>query len=154
MRGLMIGVIGAGDCTEEEADLAADVGREIARRGGVLVCGGRGGIMAAAAHGAKEVGGLTVGILPGPDIREANPNIDVRIATNMGQARNAIITQTAQALIAIVGGYGTLSEMALALKLGKTVVALLPRFDVPGAVVAEDAVQAVDVAFESARKQA
>lgn len=149
MRGPMIGVIGAGSCTDEEAELAVEVGREIARAGGVLVCGGRGGIMEAAARGAKEVGGLTVGILPGPDIREANANIDVRIATNMGQARNAIIAQTAQAFIAIVGSYGTLSEMAMALKIGKAVVALRPRFDVPGVRVAEDPARAVRLAFEA-----
>ncbi len=139
----MVGVIGGGVSSPIEEELAAGVGREIARRGAVLVCGGRGGVMAAAARGAKEAGGLTVGILPGPDIRDANPYIDFPIATNMGQARNAVIVHTAQALIAVSGGYGTLSEIALALKIGKGVVALSPRFDIPGVRLAEAPEEAV-----------
>ncbi len=99
----------------------------------------------AAARGAKEVGGFTVGILPGPATNDANPYIDFPIASNMGQARNAIIVQTADALISISGGYGTLSEMALALKIGKGVVALQPRFTIAGvhqALTPRDAVRA------------
>ena len=142
MYGPLIGVIGAGACSEEVAQLAREVGREIARRGAVLLCGGLGGVMAAAARGAKDAGGITLGILPGPSIQDANPYIDIPVATNMGQARNAIIVQTAQALIAVAGGYGTLSEMALALKIGKTVVALRPQFEIVG-------VQRVDTAKDA-----
>ena len=143
MRGPFIGVIGAGRSSASLDELAAEVGREIARNEAVLVCGGLGGIMAAAACGAKEVGGYTVGILPGPTREEANSYIDFPIATNMGQARNAIIVQTADVLIAINGGYGTLSEIGLALKIGKGVVALLPRFSIAGMCLAQDPREAV-----------
>lgn len=137
-----IGVIGAG--AESELDESAEqVGREIARRNAVLVCGGLGGVMTAAARGAKKEGGRTVGILPGSSITEANDYIDFPIATNMGQARNAIIVQTAHALIAVGGGYGTLSEIAMALKIGKKVVVLRPAFHVPGVVEVQSADEAV-----------
>jgi len=142
MGGPLIGGIGAGTCSNEVAQLAREVGQEIAGRGGVLLCGGLGGVMAAAARGAKEAGGTTVGILPGPSIQDANPYIDIPVATNMGQARNAILVQTAQALVAVAGGYGTLSEMALALKIRKAVVALRPQFDIVG-------VQRVDTARDA-----
>ena len=148
MHGAIIGVIGAGSCSDETEALAREVGGEIARRGGVLICGGLGGVMQAAARGAKEHGGLTVGILPGHDVTEANAFIDIPIATNMGQARNAIIVQTAKALVAVAGGYGTLSEMALALKIGKTVVALRPQFDIDGVRLVDTAREAVDVVFD------
>lgn len=147
MHGPIIGVIGSGSCSREAAAIARQVGGEIARRGGVLICGGLDGVMQAAARGAKEHGGLTVGILPGPSVTEANSFIDIPVATNMGQARNAIIVQTAQALIAVAGGYGTLSEMALALKIGKTVVALCAHFDIDGVRRVDTAREAVDVVF-------
>ena len=148
MHGPLIGVIGAGVCSESVAVLAREVGDEIARRGAVLVCGGLGGVMAAAARGAKEAGGTTLGILPGGSIYDANPFIDFPVATNMGQARNAIIVQTAQALIAIAGGYGTLSEMALALKIGKAVVVLRPQFEVVGVHRVDTAKDAVAIVFD------
>jgi len=147
MRGPIIGVVGAGSCSGEVAELARQVGSEIARRGAVLVCGGLGGVMQEAARGAKEQGGLTVGILPGSNVTEANPYIDIAVATNMGQARNAIIVETAQALIAVAGGYGTLSEIALALKIGKTVVALRPQFEIFGVGRADTAETAVTIVF-------
>jgi uncharacterized protein (TIGR00725 family) len=149
MRGPLIGVIGAGSCSASLAEVATEVGREIARRDAVLVCGGLGGVMEAAARGAKECGGLTVGILPGPSVRDANPYIDFPVATNMGSARNAIITQTAEVFIAVGGAFGTLSEMALASKLGKVVIALSPEFQVPGVRLAGAAREAVDAAFEA-----
>jgi uncharacterized protein (TIGR00725 family) len=149
MRRPLIGVIGAGSCSPEVEELAAEVGRELARRGAVLLCGGLGGVMTAAARGAKEHGGLTLGILPGPSISSANVYIDIPIATNMGQARNAVLAQTAQALIAVAGGYGTLSEMALALKIGKTVVALQPRFQIPGVHCPATAQEAVSAALNA-----
>jgi uncharacterized protein (TIGR00725 family) len=147
MRGPIIGVVGAGSCSGEVAELARQVGSEIARRGAVLVCGGLGGVMQEAARGAKEQGGLTVGILPGSNVTEANAYIDIAVATNMGQARNAIIVETAQALIAVAGGYGTLSEIALALKIGKTVVALRPQFEIFGVGRADTAETAVTIVF-------
>jgi uncharacterized protein (TIGR00725 family) len=123
--------------------MAAAVGREIARNDAILVCGGLGGVMRAAARGAKEAGGYTIGILPGALIQEANDYIDFPVATGMGQARNAVIVQTAQVIIAIAGGYGTLSEIAMALKIGKKVIALQPQFYIPGVLSAQDAGEAV-----------
>jgi uncharacterized protein (TIGR00725 family) len=147
VRGPFIGVIGAGSCSATVAELACDVGREIARNHAVLVCGGMGGVMAAAARGAKELGGYTVGILPGPDIGQANEYIDFPIATNMSHARNAIIVRTSEVLISVGGSYGTLSEMALALKIGKGVVALRPQFNVPGLRIAATPGEAVKEAL-------
>jgi uncharacterized protein (TIGR00725 family) len=103
---------------------AESVGRELAQRGVVVVCGGLGGAMEAACRGAKEAGGTTVGLLPGADRGHANPYVDVAVATGLGEARNALIARTADALVAVGGGYGTLSEIALALRAGKRVVGL------------------------------
>lgn len=150
----MIGVIGAGACPPAIEELAVEVGREIAHSGGILVCGGLGGVMAAAARGAKEGGGATVGILPGPVIHDANAYIDFPIATNRGHARNAIIAQTAEALIAVSGGYGTLSEVALALKMGKGVVALCCEFNILGVRTATGAREAVREALSMVRASA
>lgn len=147
MRAPIVAVIGAGACSAEIGLLAAAVGAEIAHRGLTLICGGLGGVMTAAARGAKEAGGFTIGILPGPSTETANPYIDFAVATNMGQARNAIIVQSADALIAVAGGYGTLSEIALALKIGKPVVALRPGFTVAGVKVVQGAEEAVDEAL-------
>lgn len=147
MRRPIVGIIGAGSCSSDIEELAADVGREIARNGAALICGGLGGVMTAAARGAREMGGPTIGILPGPDVRAANAYIDYPVATNMGQARNAVIVQTAEVLIAVAGEYGTLSEIALALKIGKAVVALRPTFTVPGVRTAENAKEAVALAL-------
>jgi len=119
-----IGVMGPGACTERGLQLAREVGLCIGREGGILICGGLGGVMESAAMGAKEAGGITVGILPGDGAADANPYIDIPIVTGMGNARNAINVLTSQAIIAIHGAYGTLSEIALALKCGTPVVAL------------------------------
>ncbi len=121
---LFVAVIGAASCSPEIAAVAEQVGRLIALRGAVLVCGGRGGVMEAACRGAKAEGGTTVGILPGPDRREANTYVDVPIATGLGEARNAIVVRAADAVIAVSGGFGTLSEIGLALKMGRPVVGL------------------------------
>lgn len=120
----LIGVIGGASVSEDIYRLAQDVGREIAQAGAVLVCGGRKGVMEAASRGAHEAGGLVVGILPGASPQEANPFVDIPIVTNMGLARNAIVVQTAQAVVAVDGSYGTLSELAFALQLGKPIVGL------------------------------
>ncbi|MCE5333674.1 MAG: TIGR00725 family protein [Desulfobacteraceae bacterium] len=147
MRSPVIGVVGAGACSPDLAELAAEVGREIARKGAILICGGLGGVMNAAASGAKELGGVTLGILPGPDAADANEFIDFPIATNMGPGRNSIIVHTADVLIAVGGGYGTLSEVALALKIGKGVIALQPQFQVPGVLMVQTPLGAVDEAL-------
>jgi hypothetical protein len=125
---MIIGVIGSGAGVLALPDVLAQaeaVGREIGRRGHTLVCGGRGGVMEAACRGARDAGGHTIGILPGADKREANAYVEFPIVTNMGSARNLIIVQTADALIAIGhGGYGTLSEIAMAFVHAKPVVGL------------------------------
>jgi uncharacterized protein (TIGR00725 family) len=119
-----IAVIGGSNCTPEEARLAEEVGREIARSGAVLVCGGLGGVMAAASKGTSTEGGLAIGILPGDSRQTANPYVHIPIVTNLGEARNVIIVKSAGAVIAIGGGYGTLSEIGHALRNGTPVVGL------------------------------
>jgi uncharacterized protein (TIGR00725 family) len=119
-----VAVVGPGDASEGAQDAAERVGRELARQGAIVVCGGLGGVMEAACRGAKEAGGTTVGILPGADRRAANRYVDVALATGLGEARNALVARAADVLVAIAGGHGTLSEIALALKAGTPVVGL------------------------------
>ena len=121
---MFVAVVGDGHCSAEVGALAEAVGRELAQRGAVLVCGGLGGVMEAACRGAKAAGGLTVGILPGTSRRAANRYVDIPIVTGLGEARNVLVVQSAQAVIAVHGEYGTLSEIAHALKLGIPVVGL------------------------------
>jgi uncharacterized protein (TIGR00725 family) len=145
VRRPLIAVIGGSACSPEEAEWAAAVGRLVAERGAVLVCGGLGGVMAAAARGAKERGGTTVGILPGTDPRDANPSIDIPIATGLGEMRNALVIRAADAVIAIGGGWGTLSEIALAQGSRTPVVGLHDAFaegvDIPRVERPEEAVR-------------
>ncbi len=115
---------GAGSCDARIAKVAELVGREVAKAGAVLVCGGLGGVMQAACFGASEEGGLTIGLLPTNTRDSANPYVQVAIATGLGEARNALITRTADAVIAVGGEFGTLSEIGLALKMGKPVVGI------------------------------
>lgn len=122
--GPLVAVIGGSSPTPGEADMAEAVGRGLAEGGAVLVCGGRGGVMEAACRGAKTADGMTIGILPGPDAGDANPYVDIPIATGIGEARNAIVVRTAEVAIAIGGSYGTLSEIAFALGFGKPVIGL------------------------------
>lgn len=144
-----VGVVGAGVAGTESDAAAEEVGRLLAAEGAVVVCGGMTGVMEAACRGAKRSGGTTVGILPGHDRSDANPYVDVAIATGMGEMRNALIARTCDVLIAIGGEFGTLSEIALALKLGKPVVGLatweLCQKGVPSEAVlrAEDPADAV-----------
>jgi uncharacterized protein (TIGR00725 family) len=142
-----IGVIGGSDCTEVVAQLAERVGAGIARRGGVLVCGGLTGVMEAACRGAKQAGGPTIGILPGHKREEANAHVDIAIATGLGEARNLAIIRTADRLIAIDGSHGTLSEIGFALRMGKRVVGL-DTWDIRGVIRAESPEQALDLVFE------
>ena len=120
----MIGVIGAGACSHQIYELARQVGAGIAKTGAVVVCGGMGGVMEGACCGAHEAGGQTVGILPGPDTAQANPYVAIPIVTDLGHARNVLIVRSSDMLVAISGGYGTLSEISIALKLGKPVIGL------------------------------
>ncbi len=146
-----IGVIGAGTATPSLCELALEVGREIGTRGATLVCGGRGGVMEAAAEGAHAAGGHTIGIVPSYDHATANPHIEFVIATGMGEARNVIVVASSDALIALAGEAGTLSEIGLALKLGRPVVALAGWAEIPGLHRAATARAAVELALELAR---
>ncbi len=137
-----IGVIGAGECCAEIEVIAEEVGEGIARLGAVLLCGGMGGVMLAACRGAKAAGGLTVGILPGNERSQANPYVDIPIATGMGEARNLIIIRSADALVAVGGSYGTLSEIGFALKMGKKVIGI-KTWEIPGVVRVEDVTEAL-----------
>jgi uncharacterized protein (TIGR00725 family) len=119
-----IAVVGASEPDEHTAEMAEQVGRALAERGAVLVCGGLGGVMEAACRGAKTAGGTTVGLLPGSDRRHANAYLDVALPTGMGEMRNALIVRSADAVIAVAGEFGTLSEIAFALRIGTPVVGL------------------------------
>ena len=133
-----IAVIGGSDISPETAALAREVGREVAARGAVLLCGGLGGVMAAAAQGAQDAGGVSLGILPEGDRRRANPYLTYAIATNLGHARNVLIAHSADALIAVGGSYGTVSEAAIALNV---------TWDLPGLQRAATPAEAVALAF-------
>ena len=125
-RRLVITVVGAGDADDRLTALAREAGTEIARAGAVLLCGGRGGVMAAAARGAREAGGLAVGVLPGASRAETppDPHLDLALFTGLGQARNQILVVSADAVVGMGGGWGTLSEIGLALKYRVPVVLL------------------------------
>lgn len=123
-RLIFIGVIGGSEVSPQVAQLAEEVGQEIARRGAALVCGGLGGVMEAACKGASEEGGLTIGILPGDSRQAANPYVQIPIVTGLGYARNAAVVKTSQAIIAIDGSYGTLTEIGHALQSGIPVIGL------------------------------
>jgi len=154
-----IGVVGPSECSSEVWNLAREVGFLIAREGGILICGGRSGVMEAAARGAKQAGGITIGILPGPDASDANASIDIPIVTDMGHARNVINVLTSQVIIAVHGAFGTLSEIALALACRKPVVGLQTwsltppeGFLPPAVVLARTAAEAVASAFRLIRE--
>lgn len=147
-------MIGAGDAPKEICELAFAVGREIAKSGAVLVNGGLGGVMEAAAAGAREAGGHTIGILPGYDKAAANAQIEFAIATGMGEARNAIVVASSDAIIALSGEGGTLAEIGFALKLKRPVVALNSWHEIKGLERAETAPDAVAKAIALADSRA
>ena len=144
---MIIGVIGAANASPCGLDHAYQVGRLIAEKGAVLVCGGLGGVMEAASRGCAEAGGDVLGVLPGSSSDSANPYVTLPIVTAMGHARNIIIAQTARALVAIEGEYGTLSEMAIGMKLGKPVVQLGSWSQISTTHQAESPEQAIQMAF-------
>lgn len=146
-QGFLIAVIGGRKADKALKKEAEAVGRLIAEKGGILVCGGMHGIMEAASKGAKQAGGLTVGILPQEHKRDANPYIDIPIATGLGIGRNVVIARTADAVIAIGGEYGTLSEIAFALQMGKPVVGIR-SWDIKGVIPTKDAEEAVRTVLE------
>jgi uncharacterized protein (TIGR00725 family) len=120
----LVSVVGSAICTPAQSEIAETIGRLLAERGAILVCGGRGGVMEAACRGAQEAGGLTIGILPGVDPAEGNPHLTVALPTGLGNARNALVALAGEAVIAIGGGYGTLSEIGIALKQGQRVIGI------------------------------
>lgn len=151
-----VAVIGAASCSVEQTAVAEEVGRRLAEADAVVVCGGLGGVMEAACRGAKGAAGTTVGILPGASRAEANPWVDVAIATGIGEARNAIVVRSSDAVVAVGGEFGTLSEIALALKMGVAVVGIgswgLARGGVPvdAYPIVESAERAVALALSLA----
>jgi uncharacterized protein (TIGR00725 family) len=155
---IRIAVIGPNVCTDEQAEVGCEVGAGIARRGAILVCGGMGGMMEAAARGAQSAGGRTVGLLPGIDAGEANAYIDVPLPTGIGFFRNMLVVRSCHVVIAVYGRYGTLSELSFALNLGIPVVGLhtwkLVREgkEDPGIHVASAAAEAVEMAWNLATR--
>jgi uncharacterized protein (TIGR00725 family) len=146
---MIIAVVGGGICSKEEASIAEAVGRELAGRGAMLVCGGLGGVMEAACRGAKAAGGATIGILPGYSRHDANRYVDIPIVTGLGEARNSLVVRTGQAVIAIGGEYGTLSEIAYALKLGVPVIGVRTwRLSRPGSAPLKEIIE-VDTPVEA-----
>jgi uncharacterized protein (TIGR00725 family) len=156
---LTIAVIGGGKCSAQEAVLAETVGRELAKRGAVLVCGGLAGVMEAACRGAAIESGLTIGILPSDEPSDCNPYVQIPVATGVGYARNIAVVKSAHAVIAIDGDYGTLTEIGFALKSGIPVIGLhtwsLYRNgeEDESIIGAEDAVDAVEKAISLAKGQ-
>jgi len=140
---MQVAVIGGGKCSDEIWKMAQDLGKRLAKEGHTTICGGLGGVMEAVCCGAREGGGQAVGILPG-EKDQANPFVGIAISTGMGHARNVLVVKSADAVIALPGEYGTLSEMALALKMGKQVISL-KSWSMPGAASAENVDEAISL---------
>jgi len=155
----IIAVIGGSQCSKEEAKTAEEVGRQLARQGAILVCGGLSGVMEAACKGASSEGGVTIGILPGENRQAANSYVQIPIVTGIGYARNITVVKSAQAVIAVGGSYGTLSEISHALQSGIPVIGLntwsLSRNSKQdnSIIPAQNATEAVDKALDLATDQ-
>jgi uncharacterized protein (TIGR00725 family) len=156
---MQIAVIGSGSCERGSPawDLGEEVGRRLGEAGAVLVCGGLGGVMEAASRGAEAAGGTVIGIVPGDSVGDANPHCTHVVATGIGAARNLAVVGSGQAVIAIGGEWGTLSEIGFARRLGRTVIALRSwqlvgegaMAEAPGVAVADSAEEAVRLALEA-----
>lgn len=140
MGSLVVAVVGSG---EEPSDTAFEVGRLLALGGAVVVTGGLGGVMESASSGASSADGVVVGLLPGSDRSAANPFVTVALPTGLGELRNGLVVRACDAMVAVGGGYGTLSEIALALKAGKPVVGI-GSWAIDGVVAVDDAAAAVE----------
>jgi len=140
-----IGVIGAGECSPYIYNQASELGHLIGKNGWVLFCGGLGGVMEGAAKGCYQSGGITVGILPGKEKDSANPFITLPIATGLGEGRNLLVVRASDVVVAIAGGYGTLSEIGFALKIGKPVIGLQTWPGIDGIDYVETPKQVIDI---------
>jgi len=147
-----IGVIGAGECLDAAYQLARNIGFEIGKRGWVLICGGLGGVMEGAAKGCSEADGMTVGILPGLNKESANPYINIPISAGLGEGRNLLVVRASDVVISISGGYGTLSEIALALKIGKPVIGIDTWKDIKGVHYVSDHHEAIQKVVQLLKK--
>lgn len=145
---MRIGVIGGSKADTESLQIAFKVGKLIAEKGAILICGGLGGVMEAASRGAKQAGGLTIGILPGNSHHEANPYVDVAVATGLGYSRNSLVAMNSDVLIAIDGEYGTLTEIAYGCIYGKKIIGL-GTWDIEGIIKAGSAEEAVELALKA-----
>jgi uncharacterized protein (TIGR00725 family) len=153
VRRRQVAVIGKGAPDTELAPLAEDVGRRLADAGAVVVCGGLGGVMEAAARGAREAGGDVIGILPGSDPDEANPHVTHAVATGIGHARNLAVVGSAEAVIAIGGEWGTLAEVGFARRLGRPVIAIRGwQVSGHGEMEGGPGIQVVETAAEAAER--
>lgn len=146
---VQVAVVGSGDSESARDALAEALGRALAEAGAIVCCGGLGGVMEAACRGAREAGGLTLGLLPGSSHADANPHVSVAVPTGMGEMRNALVVRSAQAVVALDGGEGTLSEVALALKTGKPVIGLRAWSQLDGVRVADEPAEAARLALEA-----
>ncbi len=151
-RAPVLAVIGAGDAPEDVCALAREVGHEIGSRGAVLINGGRGGVMSAAAEGARSAGGHTIGIIPNYDRASANEFIEFVVATGMGEARNAIIVASSDAVVALQGEGGTLAEIGFAKKFGRPIIALSSWPEIADLERATTPREAVDLAMKLAAR--
>lgn len=144
---LRIGVIGGASPDQESYNHALKIGQLIAEKGGLLICGGLSGVMEAASRGARQAGGLTVGILPGNSPADANSYIDLAIATGLGYARNSLVAMNSDVLIAVDGQYGTLTEIAYGRIYRKKIIGL-STWEIEGVIKAQTAEEAVELAFQ------
>lgn len=142
MRKKVVSVIGGHSCNAEAEQLAQDLGRELAKVVDILVCGGLGGIMKAVCQGFKSGGGLTIGIIPSYNKKEANPYVDIVIPTGLGLARNVLVVKSADVVVALPGEAGTLSEIAYALQFGIPLISL-KSWDIPGVIKVETVEEAI-----------
>jgi uncharacterized protein (TIGR00725 family) len=145
---IRIGVIGGGKPDTKSRQIAFKVGQLIAENGAILICGGLSGVMEEASRGAKQAGGLTIGILPGNSPQDANPHIDIAVATGLGYGRNSLVAMNSDVIIAIDGQYGTLSEIAYGSIYGKKIIGL-GTWDIEGVIKAEFAEEAVNLALKN-----
>ncbi|MFP4213732.1 MAG: TIGR00725 family protein [Desulfohalobiaceae bacterium] len=148
MRRKRVAIIGSGSLDSSQYAAARELGLELARAGLDIVCGGLGGAMQGVCEGAQQGGGYSIGILPGQDIQEANPYVSCPIATGLGPMRNYLVVLNSDLVLAFAGGSGTLSEIGLAQKIGRTVVAFGNWADLPGVVPARDVQQAVQLVLD------